>query len=32
MLLLIMLSRINKKDLEIADEIIGECDMDFENV
>ena len=32
MLLLIMLSRISKKDLEIADEIIDECNIDFENV
>ena len=26
------LSRINKKDLLIAEEIIDECNMDFENV
>ena len=26
------LSRITKKDLLIAEEIIDECDMDFENV
>ena len=26
------LSRISKKDLLIAEEIIDECDMDFENV
>ena len=26
------LSRISKKDLSIAEEIIDECDMDFENV
>ena len=25
-------SRISKKDLEIAEEIIDECNMDFENV
>ena len=32
MFLLIILSRISKKDLVIAEEIIDECNMDFENV